>query len=199
MTDAFFWPHTILKPRDVVRRLRARTTIGTTSASGFTQRVSVPAHAWVIEYSGVLIHTPDQLRNWDVVEGLLDGGANPIYVPLVGDDYGPINGSFTFAQSAGTTFFTLTRVGAPILGGDHFTVGDGRLHRVISAANVPGTDAYDVHIRPPLRDDYPVGEAIGFQTPFCKCRLQTDEEMNITITPGRYAVGAVKFVEDAGS
>ena len=195
MADPFMWPWYNLKPRDIVRRLRARTTAGTTSANGFTQRVSLPLQSWVIEYHGILIHTDEQLREWDSVEAALDGGANPVYVPLIGDDYGPPTGTLAFPQSAGSVFATMIRVGQPILSGYHIGFGDGRLHRVFAVTPVGG-DVYDAYLRPPLRADYPAGTEINFQTPYCKCRLATDDEMNITITPGRYAVGEVTFTED---
>jgi hypothetical protein len=194
MTDS--WPHTVLRPRDVIRRLRARTTTGTTSASGFTQRVSSNAHIWVVEYSGILITTEDELATWDAVEVSLDGAANPIYVPLVGDTDGATPGSLVGATAAGDTLVTIRRVGDTVKQGRHFSVGEARLHRVygIEASG----DDYLCHIRPPLRDAYPDAVAVNFEQPYCKCRLASDDEMSLTITPGRYATGAVKFLEDTG-
>ncbi|HYJ44082.1 MAG TPA: hypothetical protein VEW06_06460 [Xanthobacteraceae bacterium] len=193
MTDS--WPHTVLRPRDVIRRLRARTTAGTTSASGFTQRVSTNAHIWVIEYDGILISTEHELASWDAVEASLDGAANPIYVPLVGDTDGATPGSLVGATAAGQTIVTVRRVGDTVKNGRHFSVGEARLHRIWWIESSAGDD-YLCHIRPPLRDAYPDAVALNFLQPYCKCRLASDDEMSLTITPGRFATGAVKFLED---
>lgn len=191
-----FWPHTILRPRDITRQYLARTTAGTVAASGFTQRVASPAGAWRIDYDGIVIGTAVELRAWDAFEAGLDGGAVAVYVPLIGEGQGTVDGALVGAHSQGSTTMVIRRIGDIIGTGYHVTVGDGRLHRVISVT--VSVNDYTCAIRPPLRADYPDAEVVEIDTPFCKCRLASDDVMRLTVTPGRIAVGSAKFLEDPG-
>lgn len=196
MTD--FWPHAALRPSDTTCQYLARTTAGTVSTSGFTQRVASPANAWAISYGRVVLKDMPEIRTWRAVEAGLDGGAVAIYVPLVGLEQGTINGTLVGAHAAGVTSAVIRRVGAAITGGYHFAVGDGRLHLVVSVSGV-STDDYTCVIRPPLRAAYPDTTAVEFERPVCKCRLASDDAMQLTVTPGGMAIGRVRFVEDPNS
>jgi hypothetical protein len=188
------WPVSALRPAKVVRHLAPRTTAGTVSASGFTQRVSVPAHAWTIQYEGIAITNDHDLRTWDWVSGLLDGGATPVLVPLIGEySGGEDNGQVAANANAGATVITINRTSA-ILAGYHFQLGE-HLYRVASLGTVAGAD-YQVQIRPALRQDIALGWFAVFLNPACKCRLATDDEMLLELDAMRYGVGKVRFVED---
>jgi hypothetical protein len=192
MTD--FWPHLILRPRDITRQYLARTTVGTVAASGFTQRVASPAGAWRIDYDGIVISTASELRHWDTFEAALDGGAVAIYVPLIAEGQGTVDGALVGAHSQGSTTMVIRRIGDIIGTGYHVTVGNGRLHRVISVTAL--VNDYTCVVRPPLRADYPGATVVEIEMPICKCRLASDDAMRLTVTPGRLAVGSVKFLED---
>lgn len=194
MADPIYWPHTYLKPAKIIRHLNARTIAGTVANSGFTQRIAPGTHSWNIQYGGIVIWTAEQLRWWDYVEGILDGGANPVYVPLLAEaNGGDVNGTVTANQSAGSTSVTLTRTIA-IIAGYHFDI-NGRLYRVVGSVSL-GSNNYAVTIRPPLRLNIIAGDAVHFIVPFCRCKLATDEEMILDIDPARQGTGTVKFVED---
>lgn len=189
------WPVSVLKPRNVTRHLAPRTTAGTVSASGFTQRVSVPAQAWVITYEGILVATEEQVRLWDSFGTYLEGGAVPVLVQLVGDPGTPgPDGVAVGDAAAGVVSLRVSRVGAAVLAGQHFTIGE-RLYRVLGVT-VFGGDQYDLFFRPPLREPSLNGYLVSFNNLLVKCRLATDDEMILKLEPGRIGVGNVRFFED---
>lgn len=191
-----FWPHLVLKPANITRQLAARSTAGTVATSGFTQAVAVPAAAWRIRYERIVIDTAAQLRAWDRLEGLLEGRANAIYVPLVGEDQGTVDGALVGAHAAQSTSVVIARVGEAILAGYHFSIGDGRLHRVIDVTGPVGNN-YTCEIRPWLRDSYSDAAAVELTMPACKCRLLDDDQMRLSVTPGRLAIAdAIEWIED---
>lgn len=188
------WPDDYLRPAKITRHLAPRTTAGTVSASGFTQRVSVPAHAWTISYDGIVIRDSADLRAWDSLAGLLDGGAVPILVPLLGEDTGgPDEGIIIDSVSAGATRISIGR-SVPVWNGYHCQIAE-HLYRVVSTYSVVG-QTYDVQIRPPLRQNFAFGAQVFFFKPACKCRLATDDEMVLELDSARIGVGKVRFVED---
>lgn len=193
MTD--FWPHLVLRPGEITCQYLARTTAGTVAASGFTQRIASPAGAWRIRYGRIVIADITEVRAWRAIEAGLDGGAVSIYVPLVGEEQGPVDGVLVGAHAEGDTVAVIRRVDALMQAGYHFAVGDGRLHRVVSVTSV-SFDDYTCVIRPPLRADYPDATVVEIEMPICKCRLASDDAMALTVTPGGMAVGEVVFAED---
>ena len=190
------WPISYLRPRNVTRHLAPRTTAGTVSASGFTQRVSVPAHAWIITYEGILVASEEQIRVWDAYEAFLEGGSVPILVPLVNEVgiVGTVNGTTVGASAAGAALLTVNRVGAAVVAGMHFSIGE-RLYRAFGTSPA-GSDNYTMSIRPPLREAVAAGAAVLFSTLHCKCRLATDDEMMLKLEAGRMGTGNVRFFED---
>jgi hypothetical protein len=190
------WPIGYLRPRNVTRHLAPRTTAGTVSASGFTQRVSVPAHCWYITYENILVATPEQIRVWDAYEAFLEGGAVPILVPLIGDaSYGSDTGYASAGPYAkGAAVMTVGRADGPILAGHHFSINE-RLYRTFGVTDLGG-GYYNFSFRPPLRDDVPNGWAVWFAALQVKCRLMTDDEMTLKLEPGRMGTASVRFVED---
>lgn len=186
------WPIETLIPAQITRRVAPRTTAGTVSASGFTQRVSAPAHAWVIEYAGIPVATAAQRAAWDATEALLDGGANAVLVYLPGEGADP-DGTMQGDTTAGDVEVVINRT-EPVEAGSHFSIGE-RLYRVASVVDVDSDD-YTVTIRPPLRSDVDNGSDVIFSTLACKCRLMTDDEMALQINSARVGFGNVKFVED---
>lgn len=190
------WPDTILKPAKITAHLAARTTAGTVSASGFTQRVAVPASAWVITYEGIVVASDEQWLWWNFLPAESDGGANPILVPLIGEVAGATAGTAA-AASAGDTEIVITRVGVPVLAGHRFSIGE-RLYVVWQIAGTAG-DAYTCKIRPPLREDVAGAAAVEFAKPQCRCRLADDDQMALARDSAGIGVAAVRFVEDPNS
>ena len=189
------WPITHLRPRNITRHMSPRSTAGTVAASGFTQRVSVPAQSWTIIYEGILVATEEQIRVWDYTEVYLEGGSVPILVPLVGDGhYGADTGDVSGAVAAGSTVMTVGRAYGGILGGYHFSINE-RLYRVVGVTDVGG-GYYNFTFRPPLREDVPSGWPVFFAALQCKCRLASDDEMTMKIEAGRMGTATVRFVED---
>jgi len=189
------WPIAYLRPARIMRHIAPRTTAGTVSTAGFTQRISVPIHSWQITYENILVGTAEQLRVWDAYEAYLDGGSTPILVPLIGDaTTSTPDGTSVGAYTVGATVMTVQRVGAPIVAGQHFSIQE-RLYRAFGVTDLGG-DQYQFSFRPPLRDGFPTGWPIWFNDLICRCRLATDDEMSLTIDPAKQGVATVHFVED---
>lgn len=191
MTNTFLT--TVLRPAKITRHLAARTTAGTVSLSGFTQRVATPTHAWVITYDGIVVGTRAQLLLWDAYEAALDGAANPILVPLVGEGNGATPGATVGTAAVGATTIVVSRAVA-IDQGSHFSIGE-RLYRVASLTGPSGTN-YTLTIRPPLRTATTGGLTVEFNLPVCKCRAATDDEWILEIDSARIGVGKIKWLED---
>lgn len=193
MTDA--WPVAILPPGAISRRIAARSLSGTVSLSGFTQRIAVPASAWLIAYENIPVTTPERIRTWDGLEASLDGGAVPILVPLVEGDMAPAaTGTMVGAAAVGATVVTIAKTGDQIQAGHHFSIGE-RLYRVAKVILITGND-HQVSIRPPLREAVANGATVDFGDLKCKCRLASDDEMNLVLRPPRLGFASVRFVED---
>lgn len=189
------WPIDYLRPAGITRHLGPRTTAGTVSTSGFTQRITVPIHNWQITYHDILVGTPEQLRVWDAYEAYIEGGATPILVPLIGDTTtGTPDGTSVGAYPVGATVMTVQRIGAPIVAGMHFGIQE-RLYRCFGTTAL-GSDQYSFSFRPPLRLGHPDGWPIWFNSMSCKCRLASDDEMTLRINQAKQGVATVRFVED---
>jgi hypothetical protein len=211
------WPIATLRPRNITRHIAARTTAGTTAASGFTQRVATPAQAWVIKYDGILLATKAQILAWGALAAALDGGANPILVPLVEgdrivrptpfddgtefgdgtsfDDLGGASGTISGGASAGDTEIDVAMpAGVTIEPGEHFTIGE-RLYRVVVVVGEVA-DVWTLNIRPPIREDASGGTVVSWGTLWVKCRLASDDQMMMPLDPAGMGVGTVAFVED---
>jgi hypothetical protein len=214
------WPIATLRPRQLTSHIAARTTAGTTSASGFTQRVASPAQGWIIKYEGIVLSTAAQHRAWRALAGALDGGANPLLVYIVeqdrlllaspfdddtmfGDGTGwdevvASTGTTVGSASAGDTTVTihLDQIDPPILPGHYFSIiGPARLYLITAVIDDTGGD-FEVTIRPPLRDDLPGGTTVDFRNLVCKCRLASDNEMMLSLDPAGIGTGNVSFIED---
>lgn len=189
------WPIAYLRPRNVIRHLAPRTAAGTVATSGFTQRVSIPAQSWMIVYENILVATAEQIRVWDAYEVYLEGGSVPILVPLVGDaSDGAATGSTWGAYPRGAAVMTAYRAVGEIVAGHHFSINE-RLYRCFGTTNLSG-GYYSFSFRPPLREDVPENWPLYFAALQCKCRLATDDEMTLTLEPGRIGSATIRFVED---
>ena len=189
-----FWPIAYLMPRNVTRHLLPRTTAGTVATSGFTQRVSVAAHAWVITYEGILVHTEEQIRVWDAYEAYIEGGSVPILVPLIGDVHGTTDGVTVAAYPAGAAVMQIYRELPGVQAGWHFSIGE-RLYRCFGVTPLPSNN-YQFSFRPPLREAVPFATPVTFTNLYCKCRLGSDDEMTLKLEPGRMGTADVRFFED---
>lgn len=191
MTDIF--DASVLHPSKITVHLAARTTAGTVGLSGFTQRVATPTQAWVITYDGIVVGTRAQKLLWDAYEAALDGAANPILVPLIGEGNNPLIGATVGSPVVGATSIVINRAVA-IEQGSHFSIVD-RLYRVVAVTGPSGGN-YTVAIRPQLRVAPIAGTGVDFAIPVCKCRPATDDEWILEMDSARIGVGKIKFLED---
>lgn len=93
------------------------------------------------------------------------------------------------ALRATTLRITMQR-GAPIMGGEKFSLGD-RGYRI---AERLGDDRY--RIEPPLRASVTAGDPVNFDWPVVRCRGMTSEdEAAAPVILGRYSDAAIRFAE----
>lgn len=75
------WPLRVLTPVDVSVDLQANPISGGPSMSGGMQFIQSDAGYWTISYGSVAIHTPQQVKLWRAIAGMLSGPVVPIMVP----------------------------------------------------------------------------------------------------------------------
>lgn len=220
------WPRGLFPPREERWALQGMVSTGGMSIGGISQTVNSSGGGfWTLQQTGVWVRTRDQVRAWNALEAILDGGVTGIIVPMCAkrfnptlpgdivphsdgafffDDTGYVSGAgaVTFDQAAAlraTTVFL--DVGAiDLLGGEHFTVnyeGGPRLHRVARVKDQIG-DVAEVEIRPPLRAAVAAGTDADFANPRCVMKLASPEEMPLNLEMGKSGQGNARFVEAFG-
>ena len=84
------WPTDFFKARETDPYLQGRTVSGGQSVSGISQAVRTDGGGlWTISFAGIFLYTPDHIRAWRAWDGILDGGAQNIIVPICDLRYGP--------------------------------------------------------------------------------------------------------------
>jgi hypothetical protein len=220
-----YWPKVIC-PLNIAINAKAKTIGGPSALSGFVQNVATLAGSWNIRYEGIPVMSPERIMMWRALAGLIEGRSNQVIVPIFDiykltplvsvplaaastSTYG--DGS---VQSDGTGFYTnkiqavvttfspkgrtsliLNLFNCPdITPGQHFSI-NYRLYRITSIISKT-SGATEVKIWPSLRDDVlPLSDVI-FDDVVCKCRLATDNELDLTLEAGRWGKSAVNFIED---
>lgn len=84
------WPIDLFQSREFEASLQGRTITGGQSVSGISQAVRTDGGGlWVLSFSGIFLHTADHVRAWRAWEGILDGGAQNVIVPICDLRHGP--------------------------------------------------------------------------------------------------------------
>lgn len=103
------------------------------------------------------------------------------------------------AALRGTTLNIRVDQGAPLIGGEHFSLlhpnALKRLYRIRSIVAADGAGNYQITIRPPLREAVSAGTEIDFDNPGTVCRLLDVEGYAPTVDKHRYARGTLTAVE----
>ncbi len=167
------------------------------SLSSREQVVQADAGYWRITLFGIKVWTETELLLWREYESALNGRTGTVLVPLY---EAPLTSTPIVALAGADYDIGLVRIGvvqsagATIRKGMHFSAGDRgyRIERVF------GTDAgiISVLIWPPLRDFIESAEALNFNTPRVRCRLERDDGMNINLEHLKFAKPDVTVVED---
>lgn len=84
------WPIDLFRFSVLDVSLQGRTVTGGQSVSGISQAVRTDGGGlWRISFGGIVLRTPDQVRAWRAWEGILDGGAQNVIVPICDLRHGP--------------------------------------------------------------------------------------------------------------
>ena len=207
------WPRDMLVPRDwLPPTLINQTVSGPASLTGRQQVIGADAGYWKIEFANIPVHGAERIRKWHELEALIEGRLNPVLVPVYIGDRGPGDEPF-FGDGSGfsdhpditahvhssaavraTTLQINVTYGGPLKAGMPFSIGV-RLYRITSVVAQSG-DLHTVTVRPPLREVVAGGTAVEFNRPVCKCRLASDNAMDLPLAFNRYGFASVSFVED---
>ncbi len=219
-----FWPMAALPARDFAINPSFRNTRGAASiATGAEQITASDAGRWKATLGGVRVGDGARRKLFRALQSLLEGGLTPILIPLCGADQPfpagaaktrtPLphgDGSFfsdgtgyaqdviavTLAAGAArrATELSVTKVQAGDLEpSHHFSIGE-RLYR-IKAVQAQSASAATLTIWPPLREAVPAGAALRFDSPVCRMRLASDQEMDLELALRRSASLSIRFVE----
>lgn len=198
------WDADSLKPKDVALAIRAFSAGGGRTLRGIEQVVQPDAGRWEITFGNIRIHTIDDVLQWREYEILIGGRAKTVLVPVHDGKRAPWlstpGGAITatifgsIARRATTGFISVTS-GGTLEEGMHYSVGE-RLYRIREVISTVGS-LYGVTFFPPAREAISNGATAEFRRPVCRCRLATDDQMNIVLEVLRYAFPSVVFLEDA--
>lgn len=161
---------------------------------------------WVCEMSGIWLYTIDQLKAARALEGRMDAGVTKIIVPDRDFHLGPrpegvawpIEATVATAALRATEVVLDYTVGAPTIGGEHFSIDHSvagrRMYRIIEIMSATETQQ-TVKIRPPLRQSIASPTPVDFDRPGCTMRLSNPDDFFGAIESGGSADLSPVFVE----
>lgn len=215
------WPPPLI-PRNAGTYKRARSVSGSSSLRGATQNILSDAGLWVAEPSSFPVCTPDLIKLWRAMEGIINGRANSFLFPIYegdrrpsptgdtlsfhSDDAGFSDGTGYWQPNYTATVGAAAAAGATTIRIDYpsghdrpepghiFSIGD-HLYSIVTRNSASATTT-SVTIFPPLRKAIAVGEAVNFTTPVLKARLASDEEMDLGLADNRYGFPSIRMIED---
>ncbi len=178
----------LFDPETEIWRLRGVALDGSVSLAGSSTLTRTDGGGlWTCQMTGIDLFTTAQLLAASALDMQLEGGASPIVVPCfgfplrpvpAGVDWEPVTSLATAAALRATTLQLIHSVGAPLTGGEPFSITGPthgkRFHKVHSAEPavlVEGVLTQTVRIRPPTREAAAEGTALDFTDPGCVMRL----------------------------
>lgn len=199
VADAITWGQCELVPSGINVDIVSPTVSPGRSFTGIEKVVHPDAGHWRIIYHDVPVRTREEVLRWREIELLLSGRTGTILVPVYEGKLSdtPIAATVPDEYPIGSTIIAIEQTaGEALMPGMNFSFGDGQLHRIARIIEQETGETYEVSIRPPLRTAIDVGQALDFNTPSCRCRLASDDGMNIDLGLLRYGSRSVEFVED---
>ena len=218
------WPGA-LQAGSVNLRLSGQSLSGGRSISGSAQSISTDAGFWKIDLGNVNVWDAESLREWRRIEGLLDGRANTIDIPLIDNsrawgvspdflphsDETPFSDETLYGHDAMATLSASAALRATTLiiakavtfwlnGGEtlsleHDEPWGHRWYR-IRQVTAQSDEAATVTITPPLRAAIANGARVDLAEPCCRMRLAEPEGMGAEFAQGWFGQPSVSFVED---
>lgn len=192
-----------LCPLKVSADIITSTRSGGRSIGGRKQRVQSDAGYWRIVVTS-RIRSNDDVLAWRERELLLNGRSGTTLVPLYDRKRAPIPpGGAPIVATAddpvargGVSMNIKVTTGAALEAGMRFSTAERgySLHTVGTPTGSP--PVYPATFRPPAREAIPDNAALEFDDPQIRCRLETDDAMNIELHLMLHATPTVTFIED---
>ena len=102
--------------------------------------------------------------------------------------------TFSALPARAVTASVVIHYGGRIEPGQHFSIGE-RLYRILAVTYSTPTTAV-LSFRPPLREAVAEGARLNFDDPVVRCRLASDESMDLDLALHKYGSPTVEFIED---
>lgn len=199
LQTALLWPKCELVPGSINVQVVSPSVSPGRSFTGLEQIVQPDAGFWRIILRDIPVKTRAHALKWREIESGLSGRVNPILVPVYEP---PLSSEDIVAESVDASIGAVSlniiqTAGGEIEPGMHFSTPSGYMHRVltIEPVEVEEIDLFSITIWPPLREELS-GSALEFNDPVCRCRLETDDGMDVNLELLRFASPSVTFVED---
>lgn len=197
LAEAIVWPKCNLVPTHIDVQIVAPTVSPGRSLTSHERPIQPDAGFWRILLKEIKAWSETEILLWREIESTLNGRNKAILIPFY---EAPLSSTAVVAECSelaliGQVRIVITKLaGAHITAGTHFSAGDWgyRIERVFGT--VGGVTS--VLIWPPLRADIVQSEALDFNTPRVRCRLERDDGMNINLQLLRFGMADVAFVED---
>jgi hypothetical protein len=218
------WPTAVIRPQNISVDLAPRSLSAPASMSGVTQVVASDAGIWKVTFGNLIVRDRASVITHRAIAALLEGRLQPILVPIC-RGYQPASGHKDLFEpvphsddspfdddseyQGGATSVQLTSnvsaraVSANIVvnyavggiePGQHFSIGE-RMYRLRSVTFTTPTTAA-ITFRPPLREAASEGDFLEFDDPVVRCRLASDDAMDLELQLRRFGSPSVSFVED---
>ncbi len=191
------WPQCGLVPQAISVNVTTPSVSPGRAFSGAEQLVQAEAGFWTITYENVPVKTKAEDLLWREIESKVNGRAGVICVPVYEGKLSstPIAATVAGDWDAGAVYIGIEQTaGATLRAGMQGTAGEW-LYRIKAVLGSVG-DVTSVKIWPPLREAVADGLTLDFNTPTCRCRLATDQEMDLKLGLLRFGSKTINFVED---
>lgn len=204
MTADVTWPFSTFVPRTPEVTLAGATMSGGRSLTGKLQEVSADSGFWRITLGNIPIRTNAQVLAWRALEGLIEGRLKTVLVPVYDSKRSPwpggVPGAAIVASADGAIALGATSgavdmtTGAAPQPGMFFSAGE-RLYRIKTVGS-PTATSYPITFLPPAREAIADNDALEFKRPVCRCRLASDDAMNVALDLQRFCTISIPFEED---
>lgn len=188
----FDWDECLLIPEHITIEIVAPTVSPGRSLTGREVVVQPDAGSFRVILHDIAVWSEEALLKWREYESTLNGRVGTCCVPLYEAKLSatPIAATLGADAAAGAVRLTITQTaGFTIRAGMHFQAGE-RAYRLISGSG----SAWKVW--PPLRSAITSGTSLNFNDPRLRCRLETDDGMDIMLELLKFGRVTVNFVED---
>jgi hypothetical protein len=202
------WDEEVLRPVRQAWSLSGRVLTGGQSLSGLVQTAKTDGGGFWTASLECPVQTRAQARLALAYDAALDGGATALIVPqclprvndigrtgIVGNPT-PEHSDANVVRSVKLSLSGIS--GGYVEPGVHFSIDHAdvgvRLYRVSESLQAFETNQV-VEVRPPLRGEVTVGQAVDFANPRCLMRLANPESLRVDLSLGRFATIAPQFLE----